>query len=73
MSQDDRLAFLENEVHRLTELVRHYAEEANRARPLRVKESEGRQATRPHLSAEEMLFARDMAIAANDQPVRKRA
>jgi hypothetical protein len=72
MSQDERVAFLENEVHRLTELVRLYAEEAVRVRFERAP-VEMRAPKRPVLSAEETLFACDMAIAANDSGLRKRA
>ena len=74
MSRDEHVTFLENEVHRLTELVRLYAEEANRLRP----ENQGivapiLRAPTPSVTAEEAAFARDMAISAFEIKPRKRA
>ena len=74
MNNDAKVAFLENEVHRLTELVRLYAEEANRLRP----ENQGivapiMRAATPSITPEEAAFARDMAMSAFEIKPRKRA
>lgn len=74
MNNDAKVAFLENEVHRLTELVRLYAEEAQRLRPShsdRVMPMVRPSA--PSITPEEAAFARDMAIAVFETKARKRA
>jgi hypothetical protein len=73
MNNDAKVSFLENEVHRLTELVRLYAEEAQR---LRHKADSVMPMVRPRaptITQEEAAFARDMAISAFDIKDRKRA
>ncbi len=74
MNNDAKVAFLENEVHRLTELVRLYAEEAQRLRPSNSeKVTQMVRPSAPAITPEEAAFARDMAISAFESNVRKRA
>jgi len=74
MSRDEHVAFLENEVHRLTELVRLYAEEANRLRPANsVSITSAVKPKAPVISHEEAMFARDMALSTFDVKTKKRA
>jgi hypothetical protein len=72
MTQDAKLAFLENEVHRLTELVRLYAEGEKQKR----MENQGFDQNRPislTITPDEVAFARDMAISASKTKSKKRA
>ena len=74
MNKDDHVAFLENEVHRLTELVRVYVEEANRLRPSNsVSIASAMRPKTPVISHEEAMFARDMALSAFGVKTKKRA
>jgi len=74
MNNDAKVTFLENEVHRLTELVRLYAEEAQRLRPSNAESVMPMVRSRaPAITQEEAAFARDMAISAFDIKDRKRA
>ncbi len=74
MNKDEHVAFLENEVHRLTELVRLYAEEANRLRPANsVSITSAPRTKAPSISHEEMMFAREMALSVFDEKAKKRA
>ena len=74
VNTNDKVAFLENEVHRLTELVRAYAEEAA-MRGMDRQQSSARMARRGAslITPEEALFARDMAFSAFDGLVEKSA
>ena len=74
MNNDAKVAFLENEVHRLTELVRLYAEEAQRLRPSHSDRVMAMvRPSAPAITPEEAAFARDMAIAVFETKARKRA
>jgi len=74
MNNAAKVTFLENEVHRLTELVRLYAEEAQRLRPSNTDSVMPMVRPRaPAITAEEAAFARDMAISSFDIKVKKRA
>jgi hypothetical protein len=72
MTQDAKLAFLENEVHRLTELVRLYAE-GEKQKQRESQRMDQSRAISVSMTSEEVAFARDMAISASTLASKRRA